>query len=78
MSHHHKDMLEKDKLLSNVFLWTPPRGGTNASTVIVIRMDTVTRFQILDKVVFISRSTNTFGKGMNAHIFPPAICKIVG
>ena len=42
------------------------------------KMDTVTRVQILDVTDCISHSTNTFGKGMNPIILPPAMRKIVG
>ena len=38
-------------------------------------MDTETQVQILDKFVYISHSTNTLGKGMNAPILPSAIGK---
>ena len=38
-------------------------------------MDTATRVQILDKIDFISHSTNTHGKGMNPIILPPAMGK---
>ena len=38
-------------------------------------MDTTTRVQILDEAGFISHSTNTFGKGMNPIILPPAMGK---
>ena len=41
-------------------------------------MDTATRVQILDETDCISHCTNTFGKGMNAIILPPATGKIVG
>ena len=36
-------------------------------------MDTSTRVQILDETDCISDSTNTFGKGMNPIILPPAM-----
>ena len=39
----------------------------------VMVMNTVTRVQILDETDFISRSTNTLGKGLNPIILPPAI-----
>ena len=35
-------------------------------------MDTATRVQILDEILY---STNTFGKGMNPIILPPAMGK---
>ena len=38
-------------------------------------MDTVTWVQILDEAVYISKSANTFGKGMNPIILPPAMDK---
>ena len=38
-------------------------------------MDMVTRVQILDETNSISHSTNTFGKGMNPNILPPAMGK---
>ncbi len=41
-------------------------------------MDTVTRVQILVETVRISHNTNTFAKGMNLIILPPAMRKIVG
>ena len=41
-------------------------------------MDTVTRVQILVETVCISHNTNTFAKGMNPIILPPAMRKIVG
>ena len=40
-----------------------------------LEMDTVTRVQILDMVVCISHSANTFRKAMNPVILPPAIGK---
>ena len=45
---------------------------------IIIEIDTVTRVQALDEPVWILYSANTFGKGMNLTIFPPAMGKIVG
>ena len=41
-------------------------------------MDTVTRVQTLDETVCISHSADTFGKGMNPVILPPAIGKYQG
>ena len=41
-------------------------------------MDIAARVQVLDKTIFISHNTNTFGKGMNPTILPPAMGKIVG
>ena len=41
----------------------------------VMEMDTVTQVQILDKADCISHSINTFGKGMNPIILPPAMGK---
>ena len=38
-------------------------------------MDPATRVQILDETGCISQSTNTFGKGMNTIILPPAMGK---
>ena len=38
-------------------------------------MDTATWVQILDETDCISHSTNTFGKGMNPIILPPAMGK---
>ena len=38
-------------------------------------MDTATRIQILDVIDCISHSTNTFAKGMNPIILPPAMGK---
>ena len=38
-------------------------------------MDTVTKVQILDVGVYISYSVNTFGKGINPTILPPAMGK---
>ena len=38
-------------------------------------MDTATRVLILDETDWISDSTNTFGKGMNPIIPPPAMGK---
>ena len=38
-------------------------------------MDTATRVQIQDETDCISHSTNTFGKGMNPIILPPAMGK---
>ena len=38
-------------------------------------MDTTTQFQILDETDYILHSTNTFGKGMNPIILPPAMGK---
>ena len=36
-------------------------------------MDTANRVQILDEAVYIPHSVNTFWKGMNPTILPPAI-----
>ena len=36
-------------------------------------MDIVTQVQILDEADYISHSTNTFGKGMDSIILPPAM-----
>ena len=44
----------------------------NAVIVIVIRMDTATRVQILNETDYIS---HTLGKGMNPIILPPAMGK---
>ena len=41
-------------------------------------MDTVIRVQILDETYCISHSTNTFGKGINPIILPPAMEKKLG
>ena len=41
-------------------------------------MDTVTRVQIQDMTDCILHSTNTFGKGKNSKILPPAMGKVVG
>ena len=41
-------------------------------------MDTATQVQIRDETDCISHCTNTFGKGMNPIILPPAMGKIVG
>ena len=38
-------------------------------------MDTVTQVQILDKADCILHHTNTFGKGMNPIVLPPAMDK---
>ena len=38
-------------------------------------MDTVTRVQVQDETDCISHNTNTFGKGMNQIILPPAMGK---
>ena len=38
-------------------------------------MNTATQAQILDKFACISHSSNTFDKGMNPTILPPAIVK---
>ena len=38
-------------------------------------MDTATRVQILDDTDCISHGTNTFGKGKNLIILPPAMGK---
>ena len=38
-------------------------------------MDTTTRVQILDEMVYISYSTNILGKEMNPTIFPPFMDK---
>ena len=38
-------------------------------------MDTVTRVQILEQVIYISLNANTLGKGMNPTILPPAMGK---
>ena len=43
--------------------------------VIVVRMDTATRVQILDETDCISHNANIFGKGMNPIILPPAMGK---
>ena len=41
-------------------------------------MDTATRVQNQNETDCISHNTNTFGKGMNLNILPPAMAKIVG
>ena len=43
--------------------------------VIVVRMDSATRVQILDETDSISHSINTLGKGMNPIILPVAMGK---
>ncbi len=43
--------------------------------IIVVKMDSVIRVQILDKAVCISYRANTLGKGMNLIILPPAMDK---
>ena len=43
--------------------------------IIVVETDTLTRVQILDEADCISHCTNTFGKGMNPIILPPAMGK---
>ena len=43
---------------------------------VIVEMDTATRVQILDETDWISHSTNTFGKGMNPIILPPAMGKL--
>ena len=50
-------------------------GGARGVMVIVAGMNTATRVQILDESDFISHSTNTFGKGINPIILPPAMSK---
>ena len=51
--------------------------GARDLIVIVEKMDTVTRVQILDETDCISHSTNTLGKGMNPIILPPAMGKLL-
>ena len=41
----------------------------------MLEMDMAVQVQILDEVVRISHSTNTFGKGMNLTILPPTMGK---
>ena len=41
----------------------------------LLEIDTVTGIQILDKLVGISHSINTLGKGMNPTILPPVMDK---
>ena len=36
-------------------------------------MDTLSQIQLLEKAVYISQSANTFGKGINPSILPPAM-----
>ena len=43
--------------------------------IIVARMDTATRVQILDEIDSISQSTKTLGKGINPNTFPQAMGK---
>ena len=50
-------------------------GGAHGVMVIVVGMDTATWVQILDEIDWISRSTNTLGKGMNLIILPSAMGK---
>ena len=40
-----------------------------------LEMDTVRQVEILDEVDCISHCVNTFGKGMNSTISPPAMGK---
>ena len=50
-------------------------GDARRVMVIVEERDTAKLVQILDEANCISHMTNTFGKGMNPVIHPPAICK---
>ena len=45
------------------------------SWLLTLEMDTVTWFQFLDEAFGISNSANTFGKGINLTILPPAMVK---
>ena len=47
-----------------------------AHCVMVTKMDTAIRVQILDETVCISHSANTHGKGMNTTILPPVVGKL--
>ena len=50
-------------------------GGARGVMVILAKMDSATRVQILDETDCISHSTNTLGNGMNPIILPPAMGK---
>ena len=50
-------------------------GGARGVMVIVVKMDTVTRVQIMDQTNCIPHSTNTLEKGINPIILPPPMGK---
>ena len=49
--------------------------GMEKCAMMIMKMDTATRVQILDETDCISHSTNTLGKGMNPIILLPAMGK---